>query len=294
VIIPKFSKNWRKTVAIVYGEDKIIHASEIGIKDESDVLSLQNKANWFYNVCEALEFTAIVGKRLAKICCKINNNLSNKISSNTSIEANSVLLTVLNFSASFFDLFFFPSAMNGKISCPQNNIEYKWQITVPFKNPTARLLIGLRNALVHRHPINTRNMRFLGIANRMGLALSPIEFNRYIHLSPKIIEEPNTRKKIKFIREEPFDSKYALFANWFAWDKGKTLCFLDCEDFGNGVSDFLFTLLSDIVKRNDGNIRDLLSLLRKIKNGSVYLPDIRTSYDIGAYHVTKPFITRLI
>jgi len=278
----------------VFSKDTTIFASNIGIMDESDLLSLRNKAHWFYNVCEALEYIDIVGKRLAQISRNINNDLSNEINYNISIEANSVLLMVLNLSDSFFDLFFFPYAKNRKISCPQNDIEYKWQITVPINNPTVKLLNGLRNALVHRHPINTRNMCFLGTANRVGLALSPIEFNRYIHLSPKIIEKPKTRRQIKFIREEPFSSEYGFLADWFAWDKGKTLCFLDCEDLGNGVSDFLFSLLSDVVKRNDGNIKDLLFLLRKIGNRSVYLPTIRTTYDIGAYHVTEPFITRLI
>jgi len=100
-------------------------------------------------------------------------------------------------------------------------------------------------------------MRFLGILNRMGLALSPIEFGRYIHKEPEIIKDPMIGKQIKFIREEPFDPKYGFFADWFAWDKGKTLCFLDCEDFGNGISDFLFGLLSDVVKRNDENILSL-------------------------------------
>jgi len=278
----------------VFSIDKTIFASKIGIKNESEILSLKNKAHWFYNVCEALEYTDIVGKRMAQISHKVNNNLSNKISNNISIEVNSILLMVLNLSDSFFDLFFFPYTKNRNVSCPQNNIEYKWQITVPFKNPTCKLLNGLRNALVHRHPINTRNMRFLGTTNRIGIALSPIEFNRYIHLSPKIIEEPKTRKQIKFIREEPFSSEYGFLADWFAWDKGKTLCFLDCEDLGNGISDFLFDLLLDVVKRNDGNIKELLFLLRKIGNRSVYLPEIRTSYGIGAYHVTEPFITRLI
>jgi len=284
----------RDTVTIVFSKDKTIFASNIGIKDESEIQSLKNKAHWFYNVCETLEFTEIVGKRMAQISHKINNNISNKISKNISIEINSVLLMVLNLSVSFFDLFFFPNKKNEIISCPQNDIEYKWQITIPLKNPTAKLLIGLRNALVHRHPINMRNMRFLGTTNRIGLALSPIEFDRYIHLSPKIIEKTSTRKQIKFIREEPFPPEYSFLADWFAWDKGKTLCFLDCEDLGNGISDYLFNLLSDVVKKNDGNIKDLLCLLHKIRNRSVYLPDIRTSYDIGAYHVTKPFITRLI
>jgi len=284
----------RETVTIVFRKDKTIFASQIGIKDASEILSLQNKAHWFYNVCETLEYTEIVGKRMAKISHKINNNLSNKISKNILIEINSVLLMALNLSDSFFDLFFFPNAKNKKMSCPQDDVEYKWQIKVPFKNPTAKLLNSLRNALVHRHPINTRNMCFLGTTNRIGLALSPIEFDRYIHLSPKIIEETKTRKQIKFIREEPFSTEYGFLADWFAWDKGKTLCFLDCEDLGNGISDFLFNLLSDVVKRNDENIRGLLFLLRKIGNRSVYLPDISTSYRIGAYHVTEPFITRLI
>jgi hypothetical protein len=201
---------------------------------------------------------------------------------------------VLNLSDSFFNLFFFPYTKNKKVFYLKNDTEYQWQITVPFKNPTTKLLNGLRNALVHRHPINTRNMYYLGVDNRMGLALSPIEFNRYIHLSPKILEVPMTRKQIKFIREEPFAPEYGFLADWFAWDKGKTLCFLDCEDLGDGISDFLFSLLSDVVKRDDGNLKDLLFLLRKIGNRDVYLPEIRTTYSIGAYHVTKQFIDRLI
>jgi hypothetical protein len=286
----------------VFGSDIFIYASEIGIKDENEMLSLQNKAHWFYNVCEALEYTEIVGKRLAQICRNINNDLSKEISYDISIEANSVLLMILNLSDSYFDLFIFPDVKKRIVPCSKNDKECHWETTVLFKkNPTFRLIKGLRNALVHRHPINTRNMRYLGTTNRMGIALSPIEFNRYIHLPPNIIEEPMTRKKIKFIREEPFDPKYGFRPDWFAWDKGKTLCFLDCEDFGNGISDFLFGLLSDVVKRNDGNIRDLLILLRKIKNKSVYLPAnraslpaINTSYSVAAYHVTEPFITRLL
>jgi hypothetical protein len=278
----------------MFSRDKTIFASNIGIKDETELQLLCNKANWFYNVCEALEYTDIVGKRLAQISCGINNDFLNKISNNISIEANSILLMVLNLSASFFDLFFFPYTKNRKVSCPQDKINFQWEITVPFKNPTAKLLNGLRNALVHRHPINMRNMRFLGNSNRLGIALSPIEFNRYIHLSPKIIAEPKTRKQIKFVREEPFSTEFGFLADWFAWDNGTTLCFLDCEDLGNGISDYLFNLLSDIVKRNDVNIKDLLLLLRKFGSRSVYLPAIRTSYYVGAYHVTEPFINRLI
>jgi len=285
----------------VFDSDKIIYGSDIGIKDENEVLSLQDKAHWFYNVCEALEYTDIVGKRLAQICRNIHNNLSNVISYDISIEANSVLLMVLNLSESFFDLFLFPNSNKRNFSGKKYEKEYQWQTTVPINNSTYELLNGLRNALVHRHPINTRNMRFLGISNRMGLALSPIEFGRYIHKEPDIIKDPMIRKQIKFIREEPFDPKYGVYADWYAWDEGKTLCFLDCEDFGNGISEFLFGLLSDVVKRNDGDIRNLLFLLSKIKNKSVYLPasrtsepTINTSYRIAAYHVTEPFINRLL
>jgi hypothetical protein len=284
----------------VFGSDKIINASEIGIKDENEVFSLKDKAHWFYNVCETLEYTDIVGKRLAQICRNINYDLSNEISYDISIEANSVLLMALNLSESFFDLFLFPNTKKRKATSTKYEKEYQWQTTVSINNSTYELLNGLRNALVHRHPINTRNMRLLGISNRMGLALSPIEFGRYIHMEPEIIKNPLIRKQIKFIREEPFDPKYGIFADWFAWDKGKTLCFLDCEDFGNGISEFLFGLLSDVVKKNDGNIKELLFLLRKIKNKSVYvsasrtIKGINTSYRVGAYHVTEPFITRLI
>jgi len=285
----------------VFDSDKIIYGSDIGINDEDEVQSLQAKAHWFYNVCEALEYTDNVGKRLAQICRNIHNDLSNVISYDISIEANSVLLMVLNLSESFFDLFLFPNSNKRIASNTKYEKEYQWQTTVPINNSTYELLNGLRNALVHRHPINTRNMNLLGISNRMGLALSPIEFGSYIHIKPDIIKDPMSRKQIKFIREEPFDPKYGVYADWYAWDKGKTLCFLDCEDFGNGISEFLFGLLSDIVKRNDGDIRNLLFLLSKIKNKSVYLParrtskpTINTSYRIAAYHVTEPFITRLL
>jgi len=276
----------------MFSNDKIIFASKIGIKDESDIQSLQNKANWFYNICEVLEYTDIVGKRLAQISNNIHDGLKNEIDFNVSIEANSVLLMLLNLLDSFTDLFYYPSSKNKP--CPQNEIEYQWKIKIPIKNPTVKLLNGLRNALVHRHPINMRNVRFLGIGKRMGVTLSPVEFNRYIHLSPRILENRDTRKQIKFIREEPFMSEFGLMDDWFAWDKGKTLCFLDCEDFGVGIAGFLFNLLSDVVKRNDDNIKDLLFLLRKIGNCDVYIPEKHTTYSIGAYHVTNPFINRLI
>ena len=99
----------------MFGSDKIIYASEIGVKDKSDVESLKDKVHWFYNVCEVLEYTDIVGKRLAQICHNINNDLSNKMSNEISIEANSVLLMVLNLSESFFDLFLFPNTKKEKL-----------------------------------------------------------------------------------------------------------------------------------------------------------------------------------
>jgi len=268
-----------------------IHSKNIGINTESELLALKEKTQWLYNVCEVLEFTHIVGRRLAELSTIANK--TGKINTNQTIEINSVLLTVLIYFDSFDDLFYFPRK-NNKYPFFNKNI-FQWQLSKPFKNSTYRLLNGMRNALVHRHPINMRITRFFGDNNRIGLALSPFEFKYGIQLSPKMLDNSRKRRNIKFIREEPFDPAYNFWGSWFAWDNGKISCYLDCEDLGKGIFDFLFNLFLDVVNRNDGNIRELLLIVRKIGTLDVYLPENNTHYDVcSGFHVIKPFLKYII
>jgi len=268
-----------------------IFSKDIGINDENELFALKEKTGWLYNVCEVLEYTNIVGRRLAELSTIANN--SGKINTNETIEINSVLLTILIYFDSFDDLFYFPQK-NKKHPFVNKNI-FQWKLSKPFKNSTYKLLNGMRNALVHRHPINMRFMRFFGDNNRIGLALSPFEFKYFIQVSPKMLDNSRKRRNIKFIREEPFDTTYNFFGSWFAWDHGKTSCYLDCEDLGKGIFDFLFNLFLDVVNRNDDNIREFLILVRKIGTLHVYLKEKDSYYDVcSGFHVIKPFLKCII
>jgi hypothetical protein len=258
---------------------------DIGIKTKIELDDFKNKLQWLYNVCEVLDFVHVTGRRLAELSSVVNN--SSMIHINASIEVNAVLLTVLNYFDSFDYLFLY-----GKKNKPKKSNLYRLSLNQQFSNPTYILLDGLRNTLTHRHPINMRNVKFFGIDNRMGLALSPYEFNYdEINIEPFIIENSKEREKIKFIRQEPFDPGYSFFGNWFAWDHGKTFCYLDCEDLGKGIFDFMLEMLIDVIIRNEANVVDLLRSVKEIGNLQIYLKENDTHYHgCEGFHVIKPYL----
>jgi|GEM_PF-4446469 len=281
-------------------DDLFVYAESINIKNENDLRSLKDKADWFYNVCEVLEYAGVVGKRLAEISRGTKTKFDNL---NLAIEANSVLTVVLVFLDSFADLF--DSDNTRKKTClfylckyiksPKKETKFRWQISMPFKgSPTFKLLRGLRHAVVHRHPINMRDVGFFGSDKRMGVGLYLFEFDSDIRLSPKKFENTLKNNQIKFVRKELFVSQSGIADKWFAWEEGKTLCFLDCEDLGDGISEFLFDLLLEVVKRNDNNIVGFLKLLREIGDRSILFPDNGVSYSCcRGFHVVEPVINRL-
>jgi len=292
-----------------------VMAASIGIKSENDFSELNEKKNWFYNVCEILEYANSAGKRLADISREITPEKYESENGRYAIEANSVVLTVLNLVDSFNSLFIFRKngavkevcPLDVKYECkfirePKNDLSFRLRTSSSFQGLSVpyKLLHGLRNALVHRHPVNTRNVRFWGSGKRMGISLAPFEFgnDRDIKLSPRWLENPKARKQIGFIRDEPFVPVHGYASEidkWFAWENGRVRCYLDCEDLGENISELLSNVLSKIVKQNDNGVRELLILLREIGDRDIYFPEKHVSphFSHSIFYVFEPVLNRL-
>jgi len=271
-------------------------ASGLNIVSEKDFNHFLEIGNWFYNVCEVIEYIDANGKRLAEIC--LNSKPTFKTDKHA-IEANAIMLNISNLITSFSDDLFF---IKGDIKKGNN---FKWELNIPFSKEqnmgqSFKLLHGLRNAIVHRHPINTRNLHFIGHDNNLGILLYPCDFDRNgdaIRLSPNIIEKTQTFNKLKYVNKERINPQKSLLTiqDWFYWNNGTMLCYLDCYLLGKDIANYIFDLFMCLVKRDDGNIKTYLSQLQLLGNNTLRCPKTNVVHRAGEswFHVVAPFLNKI-